>query len=79
MPSTACPIAGCDFVTADVPDAAERIALLTIHTTTYRPRLLNLKKSVVQRLPVAVQAKTGNILSKDGQTIKLPQIYMAVI
>ena len=35
MPSTACPIAGCDFVTADVPDAAERIALLTIHATTH--------------------------------------------
>ena len=45
-------------------------------TTIHRPLQPNLRKSVAQRLPVAVQVKTGNILSKDGQTTKLPQIYM---
>ena len=47
-------------------------------TTTQRPRPPNLKKSVAQRLPVVAQVKTGNILSKDGQTTKLPQTFMGV-
>ena len=45
-------------------------------TTTHHPRQPN--QSIVQRVPVAVQVKTGNILSNDRQTTKLPQTYMEV-
>ena len=49
MPSTACPIAGCDFVTADVEDSAERIALLTIHATTHNSSAITAKPEKVSR------------------------------
>ena len=54
MPSTACPIAGCDFVTADVQDAAERIALLTIHATTHNnTAVMTAKPEKVSRPKIA--------------------------
>ena len=53
MPRTACPIAGCDFVTADVQDSAERIALLTIHATTHSATAITAKPEKVSRPKVA--------------------------
>ena len=40
MPTTACPIEGCNVVTADGADAAERIALLAIHASTHSSNIV---------------------------------------
>ena len=44
MQSTACPIAGCDFVTADVPDAAERTTHNNTTPTAAKPEKFNRPK-----------------------------------
>ena len=59
MPTTACPIAGCTFVTADVPDAAERIALLTIHASTHAPAATTAVKAEKVNRPKIARASTS--------------------
>ena len=49
MPTIACPLVGCTFVTADVVDVAERIALLTIHGSSHATSQAAVKPEKVTR------------------------------
>jgi hypothetical protein len=59
LPTTACPNADCNFITADVPDAAERIALLTIHASTHAPAAITAAKTEKVNRPIIVRASTS--------------------
>ena len=59
MPTTACQIEGCNFVTADVADAAEGIALLTIHASTHSSNIVISSKPEKVSHPKIARASTS--------------------
>ena len=78
MPRTACPIAGCDFVTADVQDSAERIALLTIHATTHSATAITAKPERVSRPKIASGSSSEDMAILHSKMDRLQECHQDI-
>ncbi|GFR60911.1 hypothetical protein ElyMa_003543400 [Elysia marginata] len=76
MPAFACPVPGCDYMTADL-DTAIVAALITANKTTHSHGAMAAVKAdrvSAQSLPLLARAKIGNRLYPNGRiTSKQPK------